>query len=474
MLCACFRCRCAPSRLACGNSRTSPLLPAGLRWCSTARPTVCRAVPAQAATPPCATPPLGREREEEDDREGRKRKRKGKRKKEDCLRERKKMREGMEKGSRCWEEEGRGEGAGEGRDWGWAPGEGMRGRESERALGEGRGRECVLGEARERERCQKERGCACGKSGGEDEGEGGASGFDHGGFERWGATADSKEIEGRTRTLLLPMSPTPPDMRYASFGGSWCDGPHRIIGSAPSLPLPPLLILFLFLISSSPLLPILRRLGASGRGGLARRRSGGGGGGLARRTGGGGSLAQQIREGRWPDGGRRHNSDLQLKKKQYGIIGYKPDGLDNASHRTAAANTVAWSTVHMHHIPAREGPYAGSAWDRLLAPKNNTSTTHSSRTQQEEYIHQEPDGEEEGATAFSAATDVSTATAVVGWRGGGRRCLLHHHHYHCRGKPLSPPPGLSDHHRLPSRRQAATATSPPARSVGGEGAAATS
>lgn len=25
----------------------------------------------------------------------------------------------------------------------------------------------------------------------------GAGGFDHGGFERWGATADSKEIEGR-------------------------------------------------------------------------------------------------------------------------------------------------------------------------------------------------------------------------------------------------------------------------------------
>lgn len=78
----------------------------------------------------------------------------------------------MEKGSRCQEEEGRGEGAGEGRDWGWAPGEGMRGRESERALEEGRGRECVPGEARERERCREERGCACGKSGGEDAGEG--------------------------------------------------------------------------------------------------------------------------------------------------------------------------------------------------------------------------------------------------------------------------------------------------------------
>jgi hypothetical protein len=28
----------------------------------------------------------------------------------------------------------------------------------------------------------------------------GAGGFEHGGFERWGATADSKEIEGGGRT----------------------------------------------------------------------------------------------------------------------------------------------------------------------------------------------------------------------------------------------------------------------------------
>ena len=92
----------------------------------------------------------------------------------------------------------------------------------------------------------------------------------------------------------------------------------------------------------------------------------------------------------------------------------------------------------------------------------NTSTTHSSRGQQEKQSHQEQDGEEEGATAFStatAATNVSTASAVVGWRGGERCCLLHHHHYRCRRKPPSPPPGPSHHRRLPSRRQAAAPTS---------------